>query len=497
MAHLRKRHLVALLFIFSMSMLNDAVDPGLKVQLSQTGLNYAASVAVDILTVQVQQASLPDQSGTADIKVGKVDYEFKNMKVTSFQKPSTSLTVNTGSGLSWSVSGASLSVHGDWHYKYKAGFIKISDSGSFDVDVSGLTASVAVTLGASQTGEPTIHSTGCDCNINDLSIHLHGGASWLYDLFIGSVSHPLRRNIQSKLCDTARKAVDEDAARELSTLKVQVVIDHQWLLDYRLVTGPTFGTGYFESYHKGEFFFAAEPTEAPFKPASLPSQVSSDHMATFWISDYVLNTAGYVLHQRKILSYNLTQKDLPGDEKSFLNTTCCAACSCIGKFLPQVAKSFPEAYVEAWMSTSEPPTINIDPTSIFGNFTGTIILSARLSNGSLAHLFEMKITAKIVILPSFDGSTLRASVSSISEVISIVESSIGPVSPEVIKFFFDFAKKAFIIPQLNAVGAKGFPIPRIDHVRFSNTDIQLMSNCVCLKTDVEYNPNTLYFEPRI
>jgi hypothetical protein len=74
MAHLSERHLVALLFIFSVSVLNDAVDPGLKVQLSQT---------VDILTVQVQQARLPDQSGTADIKVGKVEYEFKNMKVCS------------------------------------------------------------------------------------------------------------------------------------------------------------------------------------------------------------------------------------------------------------------------------------------------------------------------------------------------------------------------------------------------------------------------------
>lgn len=419
------------------------------------------------------------------------------VQVTSFLKPSTSLTVNTGSGLSWSLNGASLSVHGDWHYKYRLGFIKISDSGSFDVDVLGISESLTVTLGASQTGEPTIHSTGCYCNIDDLSIDLHGGASWLYDLFIGFVSDSLQDNIQSKLCDAARKAVDENAARELSTLQVQVVIDHQWLLDYRLVSGPTFGTGYFESYHKGEFFFAAEPTEAPFKPASLPSQVSSDRMATFWVSDYVLNTAGYVLHQRNILSYNLTQKDLPEDQKSFLNTTCCAACKCIGKLLPQVAQSYPEASVEAWMSTSEPPTINIDPKNIFGNFTGTIILSARLSNGSLAHLFKVKITAQIVILPSFDGSTLRASVSSISEVISIVDSSIGPVSADIIKFFFDYAKKAFIISRLNAVGAKGFPIPRIHHVRFPNTELQLMSNCVFLKTDVQYNPDTLYFQPRI
>jgi len=417
------------------------------------------------------------------------------VQVTSFQKPSTSLTVNTGSGLSWSVSGTSLSVHGDWHYKYRLGFIDIRDSGSFDVDVSGVSMSVTVTLGASETGEPTIRSTDCSCNINDLSIHLHGGASWFYDLFVGFVSDPLRRDVQRKLCEAARNAIDRDAARELSTLQVQVVIDHQWLLDYRLISGPTFGAGYLESYHKGEFFFIGQSTEAPFEPPSLPSQVPIDHMVTFWVSDYVLNTAGFVLHQNNKLSYNLTQKDLPEDEKSFLNTTCCTGCQCIGKFLPQIAKSYPEAVVEAWMFTSEPPTVNIDPLNISGNFTGAMILSARLSNGSMAHLFKVKIVAKIAILPSFDGSVLRASVSSINQQISIVDSSIGPVSPEVLEFFFQYAKKAFIIPQLNAAGAKGFPIPHVDHVRFANIVLQLMPNCVCLKTDVLYNTGTLYFVP--
>lgn len=58
-----------------------AVKPGLKARVSQTGLNYAATVAVDVLATRLQQVTIPDQSGRADIKIGKVDYEFKNMKV--------------------------------------------------------------------------------------------------------------------------------------------------------------------------------------------------------------------------------------------------------------------------------------------------------------------------------------------------------------------------------------------------------------------------------
>jgi len=54
-----------------------AMNPGLKIRLSQSGLNYAARIAVQQLSAKVRGASLPDKSG----KAGKVHYEVKNMKV--------------------------------------------------------------------------------------------------------------------------------------------------------------------------------------------------------------------------------------------------------------------------------------------------------------------------------------------------------------------------------------------------------------------------------
>jgi len=56
-------------------------NPGLKIRLSQPGLNYAARVAVQRLAAKVQGASLPDKSGESHTPVGKVKYEVKNMKV--------------------------------------------------------------------------------------------------------------------------------------------------------------------------------------------------------------------------------------------------------------------------------------------------------------------------------------------------------------------------------------------------------------------------------
>ena len=60
-----------------------ATNPGLKIRLSQSGLNYAARVAVQKMSAKVQRAPLPDHSGGGDTPVGYVSYEVKNMRVSS------------------------------------------------------------------------------------------------------------------------------------------------------------------------------------------------------------------------------------------------------------------------------------------------------------------------------------------------------------------------------------------------------------------------------
>ena len=56
-------------------------NPGLKLRLSQRGLNYGGAVAVDILTKLVGEIHIPDQSGRAKLPIGHVDYTVSNIKV--------------------------------------------------------------------------------------------------------------------------------------------------------------------------------------------------------------------------------------------------------------------------------------------------------------------------------------------------------------------------------------------------------------------------------
>ena len=56
-------------------------NPGLKIRLSQSGLSYAASVAVDVMTARIKSMKIPDQKGSAKISIRKVEYEVANIRV--------------------------------------------------------------------------------------------------------------------------------------------------------------------------------------------------------------------------------------------------------------------------------------------------------------------------------------------------------------------------------------------------------------------------------
>jgi len=373
----------------------------------------------------------------------------------------------------------------------------IRDHGNFDASASGATISVSVIIGATAGGQPTIRSTGCTCHINDVGIRLHGGASWLYNLFRDKVAGPLRDILQRKICEAAQNAVNTNVAGELATLPVKVPLGHdkQWLLDYRLVSPPAFASGYLESFHKGEFFNAADSTEAPFQPSPLPSPPTADRMVTFWASSYVLNTAGYVLQQRGILRHNLIKKHLHRESRDRLNTTCSFLAGCIGALVPQVGKKFPNASVEVEMFSSAPPMAGIDPQKLTGSFAGVAVLRARLSDGSLAHLFGINVTAKITVAVRLDGTVLKATVTSMENTFAIINSSVGPISTALLGLAFDVFKTRFIIPKLNEAGEKGLPLATIKHVRFTNTGLQLEKDCVRVSTDVTSSSSTLYFHP--
>jgi lipopolysaccharide-binding protein len=54
--------------------------------------------------------------------------------------------------------------------------------------------------GLTSAHEPSINAAACSANIGSLHIDLHGGASWLYDLFTGIIEDAVKKELNSQMC---------------------------------------------------------------------------------------------------------------------------------------------------------------------------------------------------------------------------------------------------------------------------------------------------------
>ena len=54
--------------------------------------------------------------------------------------------------------------------------------------------------GIDNSGQPTIHTTGCSSEVGSAHVHLHGGGSFLYNMFHSAMERNLKRNLKNKVC---------------------------------------------------------------------------------------------------------------------------------------------------------------------------------------------------------------------------------------------------------------------------------------------------------
>ena len=53
-----------------------------------------------------------------------------------------------------------------------------------------------------------------------------------------------------------------------------------------------------------------DPQEAPFQPPAMPATPESGKMLSIFLSDYVVNSLGYVLQNHHMMQHHLTSKDV-------------------------------------------------------------------------------------------------------------------------------------------------------------------------------------------
>ena len=368
-------------------------------------------------------------------------------------------------------------------------YFSVKDSTSFDLDVKNAGINIMIAFGESG-GKPTIHADECSANVESVDIKLHGGKSWLYNLFRDKIAHVIKDKLKSLLCEEASKVVDKDAEKALAKLKLVVDIRKAVVLDYTMQSDPILEQGYIESYHKGEIFWSGSHKEAPFQPRVFPQSFDTSKMAYIWVSDYLLNTAGYALQNQGILQYYLGPRDLKPKDRHYLYTTCPQQ-QCIGKLINKLQNGFPNCEIYINMSTSIAPTIRIMNGQIFGNVQGAMTYYARLPNNTVKYLFMTAVNINVFLTASVHDNKITARVTSISPNVTVLDSQIGLISSTALTSILSNLGDSLLIPKLNELGAEGLPLPRSEQVAFKNPTLNLVKNAIVLGTDLAWHPQNV------
>ncbi|XP_019714415.1 bactericidal permeability-increasing protein-like, partial [Hippocampus comes] len=151
------------LSLLAFSQLTSSASPGVKVKLTDKGIEYGRQLGIASIQKKLRSITIPDISGTERVSViGKVQYSLSNMQTVAAGLPSSTVDLVPGTGVRLSIGNAFINMKGNWRVKYRR---ILKDSGSFDLSVTGLSISSVVAVKSDETGRPQVSNVDCTATV--------------------------------------------------------------------------------------------------------------------------------------------------------------------------------------------------------------------------------------------------------------------------------------------------------------------------------------------
>ncbi|XP_076111644.1 bactericidal permeability-increasing protein-like [Mytilus galloprovincialis] len=468
------------LLIFSKGL--SARNPGIRLQITQKGIHIVNTVAADLLTKNVKTMKITKQTGH-DINV---NYDLTDIKIEKFQLGKSSFTRYTDTSLRWTAENIDLDIGGQYKYEYSRFFVKHSDKGSFTVNFSAMSFKIIIQLGTDGSGRSTVRTFQCVHTYGPIKYVFHGGQDWIFKLFAEKAIQGIRNQIQNNICGILKDLVEKNGQRVLSNVKVKIPVGNSMMVDYRLLSVPSMSTNYLEVHLRGTVLWRNSQTEASFSPATFPSNYDTTKMAYIAISNYVFNTMLYQAYRHNMLVFNITSRNI-GYKKSMLNTTC--KDNCIGKLIPQIAKSFPNCSVELHMTSTKQPVTNI-ASIVSVTAEGNISVYVRELNNSLHYLFRVSAVGGSKLNPRINNGILYGQLARSEIQTNVTDSVIGTIDEKALKFLEDDILTPYLAPMVSGLCKRGFPLPIMDNFQFVQPELKLKKNAILIETNLKYIPRS-------
>ncbi|KAL2309285.1 hypothetical protein Nmel_005477, partial [Mimus melanotis] len=411
-----------------------SANPGLKVRITQKGLEYAKEVGLEILKQNMEKEHFPDLTGHEKFWLG--------------------------SGIKLVIGNASLTV--DMNWSIRTWMFKDSGRGTVHISKVFVTAIFSTTL--DNTGPTSISFTSCRTTSGDVDIKLNGKTGFLHNFFIKYLKKPIHRSLVTNSCPNIRAGI-QLIDKDLRSLNAVMQIDDLAEVDYSLSSSPAVFRPFIDLDLKGVVFPAGNYTDSLYVAASFTIPDQSDSMLYLAFSEYFFQTSSFAYYTAG--AFNMT---IAEETCSYFNINT----EIFGSIIPEVAKYSVTPYpVMLKLMSTEIPIISLQRDSFTVQIQGSMEALAILPDSTIQSLFTLNIVANTSISLNIFDQKLTGSLCLNRIQFSLAHSNVGSFEVLLLENILSYILQTEVIPSANAKLSKGFPLPSLANVTLTRPHITI------------------------
>ncbi|GAB2230002.1 hypothetical protein Droror1_Dr00014258 [Drosera rotundifolia] len=458
----------------------------ISVSISDKGLVFVKDLLIDKAVSALTPLQLPDIEKNVKIPVvGKVHIVLSDIVIYHIDVESS--YVESGEdGFVIAASGATGNMSMSWKYSYKPWLvpIEVSDKGEASVLVEGMEVALLASL-KSQEGKLNLSVVECGCSIEDVTIKVDGGASWLYQGLVEAFSH----NIESAVENAITKKINQGISKIdslLQSLPQDIRVDDTASLNVTFIRDPIFDDSFVDFEINGLFVGTEKALRSKHHNViseALASCQGPAKMVAISLHENVLNSASLVYFRAGEMQWTLSK--IP--DHPILNTADWR------EDVPQLYEQFPDDEMTLNVSVSSYPVLKVSgdtlDTIIYSDVTIDVL---EVGEATSVACIWLVITASGSV--EMSGNNLTGSIKLDNISLSSKWSSVGDLPLHLIEPVIASVLDGYLMPRLNSHLKHGFPLPVIHGIELQNPDIFLSDARITVCSDAAFSDNDSFFE---
>uniref|UniRef100_A0ABM5GEQ3 Bactericidal permeability-increasing protein n=1 Tax=Pogona vitticeps TaxID=103695 RepID=A0ABM5GEQ3_9SAUR len=465
------------LVLFSLFILCLDAKPGIKVKITQRGLDFGTQFGLEFLKQRLKEEIFEDFHGQDTSGLTGLNYTIFKIRFETVEFPNASVSLKSGNEIKLLIKDASATLTADW--KLKSWLLS---SGKLTVFISGVSVTAVATVSQDETGRPILLLESCQGSVDGIDIQLDQSSRWMYKVFANFMERPLRNSLSLNLCPTIGTQIHRINA-ELRQHQVRTQIDAFAIIDYSLVKSPLICGTFINLDLKGTIYPAADESEPPFKPDPfiLPEEV--DSMLYIGVSEYFFQTASLAYY---------TSGAFDGSVAEQLSAYFMLTTETFASIIPMVAQLYGNSLpVMLNLTTTAAPLINLHNGSFILVLAGSIDVLAVQPDSTIQSMFSLYVTAKTHVSLTLFEKNLVPALCLDSFNLSLAHSNVGFFKVSLLDNFMSFILQNGIIPAANVKLKEGVPLPILDSTILVEPVVTVHQGYLLISTDMTFKPSAV------